>query len=174
MTRDWRPEIVRIVQIKQAIAEADREGVWQFHLPGIAATYEEISGAERRLGVRFDPSYKDFLSFANGWPWFFQSVDLFSVDDLVGRRNDLAQQMLAAIEPAALEQTGLKGIPLLPIASTAVDLDLFVMPIVDGQQSPPVVWLAGYEVDRFETFEEFILAMIEYNVRELEALTSLS
>lgn len=36
---------------------------------------------------------------------------------------------------------------------------------------PTVVWLAGYEVDRFRSFEDFVLAMIEYNARELAALT---
>lgn len=74
--------------------------------------------------------------------------------------------------PTALEQAGLQDTALVPIAATTVDLDLFVMPIVGGQQVPPVVWLAGYEVDRFKTFEDYVLAMIEYNARELAALRS--
>jgi hypothetical protein len=35
-----------------------------------------------------------------------------------------------------------------------------------------VVWFAGAEVDRYPTFDDFFLAMIEYNVREIEHLSS--
>lgn len=173
MARDWRPEIVRMVQIKQAIAEADVQGLWEFHLPRVAATPERLAALEAALGIRLDPEYREFLGYADGWPSFFQSVDLFGVDDLAGGpRMDVSRQMLAAVEPAVLERAGLHAVHLLPIAATTVDLDLFVMPVVDGTQKPPVVWLAGYEIDRFESFEEFFLAMIEYNARELAALTS--
>jgi len=172
MARDWRPEIVRMVQIKQAISETDAEGIWEFHLPRVAATSEAHAAVEIALGLRLDPEYREFLGYADGWPSFFQSVDLFGVEDLCGGpRMDIARQMLTAVEPAVLEQAGLRDVRLLPIAATTVDLDLFVMPVVDGGQEPPVVWLAGYEVDRFETFEDFALAMIEYNARELAALT---
>ena len=173
MKRDWRPEIIRMIQIKQAIADADTDGVWEFHLPRVAATSEELADVEHALGFRLDAGYREFLGYADGWPSFFQSVDLFGVDDLAGGpRMDVARQMLGAIEPVVIEQAGLRGTPLIPIGATTVDLDLFVMPVMDGQQVPPVVWLAGYEVDRFETFEDYVLAMIEYNARELAALTS--
>lgn len=33
-----------------------------------------------------------------------------------------------------------------------------------------MVWLAGYDVDRFMTFEDYVLSMIEYNSAELAAL----
>lgn len=171
MARDWRPEIVRLVRIKQAIAEVDRKGIWEFHLPKVAATPEEIADAEARLGLQFDPGYRDFLAYANGWPSFFQSVDLLGIGELVGGpRVALARELLDAIEPAVLTKAGLQGIPLIPIASSVVDSDLFVMPIADGLQGPRVVWLAGYEVDHFATFEEYVLAMIEYNARELAVL----
>lgn len=161
-----------MIQIKQAIAQVDRDGLWEFHLPKVAATSEELAGVERLLGLQLDAGYRDFLGFANGWPSFFQSVDLFGVEDLTGGpRMDIAQQVLQAIEPAALEQAGLQDTTLVPIAATTVDQDVFVMPIIGGQQAPPVVWLAGYEVDRFETFDDYVLAMIEYNARELDALT---
>jgi hypothetical protein len=173
MTRDWQPEIVRMIQIKQAIAEVDVDGVWEFHLPKMAATSEELAGIERTLGIHLETGYREFLGYANGWPSFFQSVDLFGIDDIAGGpRMDIARQTLAAIDPVVLEQAGLQAIPLIPIAATTVDLDLFVMPVIDGRQTAPVVWLAGYEVDRFESFDDYVHAMIEYNARELAALTS--
>lgn len=171
VTHDWRPEIVRLVQVKQAISEVDTEGLWEFHLPRVAANAESLRRVEQTLGVRLDPEYREFLSYADGWPSFFQSIDLFGTDDLAhGPRMHLASQLLAELDPAARERAGLRDVPLLPIAATAVDLDLFVMPIADGEQRPPVVWLAGYEIDRFATFQDFVLAMLEYNLRELSAL----
>lgn len=171
MAHDWRPEIVRMVQVKQAIAEADSNGIWEFHLPKVAAAPESLQGLEEILGFRLDPEYREFLGYADGWPSFFQSIDLFGVDDLIGGpRMEVAHQMLSGLESAALEQAGLRGDRLLPIAATTVDLDLFVMPVVGGTQRPPVIWLAGYEIDRFATFRDFVTTMIEYNIRELDAL----
>lgn len=172
MARDWRPEIVRMAQIKQAIFEADAAGLWEFHLPKVAATSEDLTQVEAALGFRLDRDYREFLGYANGWPSFFQSVDLLGTDDLVdGPRMDIARRMLAAVEPVVLERAGLQTAQLVPVAASTVDLDLFVMPVIDGQQQPPVVWLAGDEIDRFKTFEDYILAMIDYNARELAVLT---
>lgn len=160
-----------MVQIKQAISEVDAEGLWEFHLPRVAAKPEALRGVEEVLGFQLDPEYREFLGYADGWPSFFQSVDLFGIDDLVGGpRMDIARQLLAGLEPVVLERVGLRDSQLMPIAVTAVDLDLFVMPVADGVQRPPVVWLAGHEVDRFASFEDFVLAMMEYNLRELSAL----
>jgi hypothetical protein len=171
MTRDWRADIVSMVRIKQAISEADAEGIWEFHLPRVAADAAALSSVEALLGVQLDPGYRSFLSYADGWPSFFQSVDLFGVADLAhGPRMDIAQELLTNLEPIALRASGLGGAQLIPIAATTVDLDLFVMPVTDGRQQPSVVWFAGYEIDRFETFHDFFLAMIEYNRRELTAL----
>ena len=47
-------------------------------------------------------------------------------------------------------------------------MDIFVTPVVDGKQVPPVIWLAGGEIDRFTSFRDFFLAMIEYNVLDLQ------
>ena len=68
-------------------------------------------------------------------------------------------------------QAGLDRAVVVPIAATAVGLDLFVMPVRDGRQVSPVVWLAGYEIGRFSSFEDYVLAMIEYNARELAKMT---
>lgn len=141
---DWRPDIVRLVQVKQAMADADVVGLWEYHLPRVAATAESLQRVEETLDLLLDRAYREFLSYADGWPSFFQSIDLFGTDDLAGSpRMGIASQLLAAVEPAALEQAGLCDVPLLPIGATPVDRDLFVMPIMDGVQRPPVVWLAG-------------------------------
>lgn len=169
---DWGAEIVRLVRIKQAIAEADTAGLWEHHLPRVAASPEAVSGVERLLGVRLDPDYGEFLGFADGWPSFFQSVDLFGVAELAGGAPmDAVRELVTALEPAVLERAGLAGARLLPVAGTAVDLDVFVTAVRDGVQVPPVVWLAGGEIDRFASFRDFFAAMVAYNLRELRALT---
>ena len=166
---DWRPEIVRLLEVKQAIVDADSEQTWEFHLPGVAATDEDIGVAERSIGAELDLSYRNFLQYANGWPSFYQSVDLFGTDSLDGGpRFDLACSLLDAIEPNIWEQSGLERRSVVPIAATTVDLDVFVMPVANGSMTSPVVWFAGYEIDRFATFDEYVVSMIEYNVRELE------
>jgi hypothetical protein len=83
---------------------------------------------------------------------------------------DVARQMLEAVEPSVWGVTGLDEKAVVPVAATTVDLDVFVMPVTGGRQVPPVVWLAGGEIDRFATFDDFVLAMVEYNSRDLAAL----
>lgn len=171
--RDWRHDIVRLVEIKQRIAEVDTLGLWEYHLPKVAATTEQLDAVESHLGLRLGAEHRNFLGFANGWPSFFQSVDLFGTDDFVdGPRMTVALDMLAAVEPVVLSDAGLTDQRLLPVAATTVDLDLFVVPVTDGVASGPIVWLAGSEIDRFASFDDYVDSMIEYNRRELERLTS--
>lgn len=170
--RDWRTEIVRMVQIKSAIQDADHDGLWEYHLPRVAATEDELRVVEAQLGVRLDAQYREFLSFANGWPSFFQSVDLFGTDDLAGGpRMEIANEMLNAMEPSVFEQAGVTRIAVVPIAVTTVDLDVFVMRVLDQHLASPVIWLAGDEIDRFASFDQYFVAMLAYNERELAALS---
>lgn len=165
---DWRSEIVRLIQVKQRIHESSPDPLWEFHLPGIATNSSSLDELERELGFRMNPLYREFLTYGDGWPSFFQSVDLFSTADLRGSWKSVhAMDMLNAIDPAVLELSGLRAGQMIPIAATAVDLDIFVTEVRGGVQQSEVIWLAGSEVDRFATFEEYFLAMIEYNEREL-------
>lgn len=49
--------------------------------------------------------------------------------------------------------------------------DVFVI-IADINETDreAVIWFAGEEIDRFENFEEYFLAMIDYNREEVLAL----
>lgn len=168
--KDWRADIVRLVGIKQAIADADTAHIWEHHLPKVAATEDELSAVERHLGFRLEPSYRNFLRYANGWPSFLQTIDLFGTDDLLdGGRMMVAGDMLSVVEGLVLDGAGLDRDRSLPIAAAAADLDIFLMPIT-ADRSPPIVWIAGQEIDRFASFDEFVASMIEYNVREFDRL----
>lgn len=84
MIDDWKSEIAKGVMIQQRIEELDREGLWDHHLPGVAAGEDEIAATEERIGFPLDPQYRRFLRFANGWRCFYQAVDLFGTPNLLG------------------------------------------------------------------------------------------
>jgi hypothetical protein len=163
----WKERIVQMVLIKQRIAELDIKQIWEHHLPRVAASGEQLAAAENALGRPLDPSYREFLIHANGWPAFYQTVDLFGTDDLVGSpeyRQGL--DMLAAVEDTVLTQGGLLREELLLVAAARHDLDLFVL----ARGTGTVVWIAGSEVDRFDDFGEYFLAMMDYNREEVQDL----
>ena len=160
---DWRVLIVQLVAIKEALKDVDRLGLWPFHLPRIAATDDEIVRVERRLAEPLDPGYGAFLRHAGGWRAFLQSVDLFGPHELLGSRLDQANEQLHDIEDVVFEQGGLTKETLLPIAASPTELDLFVLTRKGDAQPGRVIWFAGSEVDRFPTFYEFFMAMMDYN-----------
>lgn len=84
MSEDSQPELMAILQRLNAVMtrssqfagkrseEAIAEGGWCGRSP---ATESEIRAAETRLGVRFPPSYRSFLSLSNGWRIFNSFVE---------------------------------------------------------------------------------------------------
>jgi SMI1 / KNR4 family (SUKH-1) len=168
---DWKKSIVELVLVKQRLAELDTIGLWPYRLPAVAATETKIRAVEANLGEALDPAYRAFLLHADGWPAFYQSVDLFGSDDLMGGdRLHRATDMLSSIEDGVLAAGNLRKEELLPIAASSVDLDLFVMMRQKASKPGIVVWLAGYEIDRFLNFEEYFLAMVDYNRLEMQNL----
>jgi hypothetical protein len=116
--------------------------------------------------------YRTFLLHANGWPAFYQTVDLLGADDLTGgKRFEHAAEMLGYVEEGVLADAGLRRNDLLPIAASPVDLDLFVITRPSSARPGVVIWLAGTEVDLFPSFSEYFLAMIDYNRLEVQELT---
>ncbi len=169
---EWRQRIVQLVLVKQKIAELDANGLWEYRLPAIAASEERLSASESQLGERLDPSYRDFLAAADGWPAFYQSVDLFGTHDLLGERSLHASEMLGYVEDAVFDVGGFTRRELIPIAATTEDLDLFVMTRRSTSNPGMVIWLAGSEVERFETFDDYFLAMLDYNRLTVQRMQS--
>jgi SMI1 / KNR4 family (SUKH-1) len=170
---DWKQRIAQLVLVKQKLAELDTKGLWQYRLPAVAATEAKLKSVEQRLGEALDPAYRAFLLHADGWPAFYQTVDLFGSDDLAGGdRLHRAADMLSYVEEDVLTRGDLRREELLPIAASAVDLDLFVLTKRSAALPGAVVWLAGYEIDRFPSFDEYFMAMIDYNRLEVQNLRS--
>jgi len=150
--------------VRQEMMELDKQKLWPYHLPEVAATDDQICKAEQHLNHPLDLRYKTFLKCANGWPAFYQAVDLFGTDDLIGgSRNENAEFILSFLDESILKDSAVKREDLLPIAATKLDRDLFVLTRPSSKSPGIVIWFAGEEIDRFPNFDEFFLAMIEYN-----------
>ncbi|MBL2434413.1 SMI1/KNR4 family protein, partial [Klebsiella pneumoniae] len=50
------------------------------------------------------------------------------------------------------------------------DKDLFVLCLPNSSRSGEIIWFAGEEIDRFKNFDEYFLAMVDYNREEILAL----
>lgn len=168
---NWPEEIVKLVIVKQALAEIDSAGLFPFYLPGVAAEESSVGAVELHFKSGIDTKYAGFLRYANGWRGVFQSVDLFGTDDLLGSEKMVAaKEMLKYIDDGVILSAGFSREDLLPIAASSLDKDLFVI-AKPGSASPgEVLWLAGDLVDRFESFDEFFLSMVDYNRADVSFL----
>jgi hypothetical protein len=167
---DWKSEIVKAVIVRQRLEELDGGGLFEYPLPEVAASEDEVSATEAALGFALDEQYRRFLRFANGWRCLLQAVDLFGTRQLVGPSlMDVARAQLDSIDDADFEhEVGCRVADVLPIGASGVQSDMFLLGLpgspIDGQ----VVWLAGTAVDRFSGFDDFFLAMVDYNRRQIE------
>ncbi|MCK7547905.1 SMI1/KNR4 family protein [Marinobacter koreensis] len=168
---DWAKEIVVMVAVKQAIADLDDQGLWPHHFPEVAASNDDLQSLEASLGFELDKEFAVFLTKANGWKGFYQTVNLFGTSELAGgpefRR---AEKVLDSIQKDVLSQSGLARNSLLPIAASTADSDVFALCKPNSQFFGQIIWLAGAEIDRFSSFNEFYLSMVDYNRNEYQDL----
>lgn len=149
----------------------DVEKIWPHHFPEVGANEKSIRTIEQELGYKLDLMYREFLQYANGWAGFYQTVDLFGTEQLKESSiMDYAQVLLEAIDDVVLEESVVLRQELLPIAVSEFDRDLFVLCLSNSSRPGEIIWFAGEEIDRFENFDEYFLAMIDYNREEILAL----
>ncbi|HVF44611.1 MAG TPA: SMI1/KNR4 family protein [Pyrinomonadaceae bacterium] len=171
MGEDWRGLIVTMLFVKQELLRLDAGGLWPHHHPEVAAGEARLAAVEARLGHALDAKHRDFLSYADGWRGFYQTVDLFGTAQLAGGGlMGYAAELLGAVDEGVLKSSGFSREELLPIAATPADKDLFVMTRPYSASPGVVIWLAGEEVDRFHDFEDYFRAMLDYNRMEVENL----
>ena len=162
MSIDWKLEISKLVYVKQVISELDTQNLWPHHPPRVAASNQDITKLEEKLGRKLPKAYADFLRFANGWLGFYQHTDLFGTEDFYNQ--DLMTYTKEIFEQTSTDSNEKQN--LIAIAATRKDIDLFCLELSSGA----VIWFAGAEVERFESFNEFYLAMVDYNREEIEDL----
>ncbi|ENO16503.2 SMI1/KNR4 family protein [Marinobacter nanhaiticus D15-8W] len=127
-----------------------------------------------QLGSRLDQAHRDFLAHVDGWRSFFQAVDVFGTKDLVaGTKHARAVVLLESLGDTR-PLCGAKSAELLPFAASSIDIDVFAIGRSESEQPGVVYWFAGGLVEQFPSFEEWFLAMNDYNREEYEALRALS
>lgn len=171
MIADWKMEIASAWRIRQETAKLDKLNLWEYHSPRVGATVQEMAAAEAHLGHPLDPRYRDFLSCANGWECFYQRVNLFGTAELLGGGlMGAAREMLGEILPEATGKAGLAEPELLPIAASLTDIDMFVMTHASGAgKCGSVLWLAGYDIEQYGSFDDVFCAIVELNRGEYES-----
>jgi len=173
---DWRKVIGILIFVHDQIRDLDSETLWGNELPRVAATESALAVAEFQLGSRLHASYRAFLLHADGWRGFYQWVDLFGTPELAGEPMLRALRQLERLEREGLHaQRGLRSSDLLPVAMTregkeAQDPDLFVIVREGRPQEGRIFWYGRDEIDTFDTFDSFFLAMLDYNREEFKDL----
>lgn len=167
---DWRRQIAIAHLVTKRVEELDVDGVWPHCLPEVAATPEAICNVEKLIGEPLDANYREFLTFANGWRGFYHSVDLFGTGEFNGEVYwKIATELLETLAPIE-NLCGLPLTDLLPIAVSQDSTDVFVMSRRHTHKPGEVFWFAGQLIDRFSDFDEFFLAMVDYNREDAIAL----
>ncbi|MDM5186394.1 SMI1/KNR4 family protein [Bacillus sp. DX4.1] len=173
---NWNDHIAIMVAVKQELMNQelmnqDVEHIWPHHFPDVGADEADICLVEKKIGYKLDQKYRDFLKYANGWKGFYQTVDLLGTEQFkTTTRMHYTKKLLNAIEEDVLKESGVFRNQLLPIAVTEFDRDLFTLCLSNSSTPGAVIWFAGEEIDRFENFEEYFLAMIDYNCDEVFVL----
>ncbi|RSN92342.1 SMI1/KNR4 family protein [Acinetobacter pittii] len=168
---DWPKEIARMAFVKNALHEADTRKIWPYYLPELGATIDNIVKTEVILGEEIDRFYREFLLYANGWKGFYQYVDLFGLSDLIGgKKMQYALDLLDVIDEKYFLKKGFCRNDLMPIAATLIDKDIFLIGKRNSSIAGKVIWYAGEEIEIFENFNEYFLAMVDYNIDEVNDL----
>ena len=167
---DWRLDIVTAVTVDQALMRVDVDGLWEYSLPELRASEQEIADAEKRLGFRLPEQYRSFLQYANGWQYFYQDVNIFGTGELLaGELHDEAEELLE-VAKEVLPPLEYDLDCFFPIAASMTQIDLFVIGKVGSPWEGQVIWIAGDIIDEYESFLEYFRSMVAYNKLEAEEL----
>lgn len=165
---DWPTRIVELVRVKERIASLDVDRIFPYTLPAVAASSARLDELEEGTGLILDPGHRSFLESANGWPAFFETQDLLSVEQLAaGAHRDVFTAWMQSAPPQAVAE-GYSAATLLPIA-VDLEMPLFAaMPVVDGRVASQVLSMdpSGI-IDAFDSFEEYFDSTIAYTRRNL-------
>jgi hypothetical protein len=167
---DWPSVIAQAVIVRQRLHELDVSCIWSYPFPRLAAKRSDIDTISEKIGEALDSDYSNFLINANGWPKFYQDVDLFGTPQLLC--SDAYANALNSIrildDLGALRIIRVDSADIYPIAASEVQTDLFAL-YHGGEisRNGHVLWLAGELIEEFSSFTEFFLSMIDYQRRQI-------
>lgn len=166
MIEDWPSQIAVAVRVRQELGARDE--LMTYPPPRPAAGTEAIDRVEGAIGP-LDPGYRAFLGHADGWPAFLQETDLFGTAELAGGPAAAADELLDVLDDDVWEALGVRRDELHVIgASPTGDLWLIARP--GTRRAGEVRWFWGSDWETFPDFDEFFLAMVNYNRLELRRL----
>jgi hypothetical protein len=155
----WRSLIGRIRAIQMELKRGSPER--QIGLAGHPAAPESaLVVTELRLARKLPPSYREFLAFSDGWPFFFGNASLLGTGE-IGRpcAADAANQRLLASGR------------LLPFGADREGTALFAFDtsvrLGDGEL-PVVAWVGGLGID-CRCFTGFLATVLQLCRAELAA-----
>jgi hypothetical protein len=171
MIDDWPSEIVVAVIVRQHLAAVD--DLYEYPLPEVAASEDLLVTYERSNGA-LDPRYREFLTFANGWPNLLQEIDLFGTEQLLGAAPmESVEEGIAAVGDVS-EHIGYHLADMQPIGGSASQTDIWLIGRPGYPGAGRVLWFWGSDYEDFENFDEFYLAMVDHNRLTLQRRTSSS
>ncbi len=161
--KKWKDLIGYACIIQNKLMQLDKKHIYEFHCPKLAATEEQINEAQAKIGFELPKDYKDFLLCANGWDCFWLNVDLFGTQELTSSRVTDALDLLFDVVIEYFPELEKRKNSILPIANSEEDLDTFILFLSNDEYYGKVIWIAGQEIDLFDSFEQFFCSMVLYN-----------
>lgn len=159
---NWPQAIAAAVLIRQEMQDIDRDGLYRYDFPEVAAQPATLERLEAERGTRLDRQHRDFLLYADGWRCFYQHVSILSSQLRGGDLVAGAEKALDVLDQeGVLGRAGVDRRSLLPVAASAEQSDVFAV-CLGGVKAGQVLWLAGDLVDTFPDFQEYFLAMLDY------------
>lgn len=168
---NWKERIALNYLVLIEMEKVDLEHLWEYHYPEVACTPEKIVEVEQKLGIKLDEDYKQMLLCINGWDCFYQYVNLFHIEDLLGSdRMNYANTLLDVLYRDGVPPKYARE-EIMPIASTMIDSDVFAITLNNSDEAGRVIWFAeGNVIDDFDSVSAFFETMITLNQDEVQEL----
>jgi len=169
----WQDRIAVMFLVREEMRRLDTLGLNEYFYPELAATEEQLVAVETHLGEPLNSGYRDFLLCANGWRGFFFSLQLFGTEDLMGSKlMNLALEALGYVDDAMplFKDLGFAKEDLLPIAASFIERQMHVITRSTSHQPGKIIWFDCGEVESYLSFEDYFLAMTDYNREDLKDL----
>ena len=151
--------------INQARMEADWTGLWDYATPNPKASEETVARAEAQLGFRLPESYRGFLLAADGWPYFFQDMTIFSTSDLLGGDLHKAGQTQLELDECveAMAAESVIAADHFTVVASRESIEIALMGRPGTPAEGTVSWVRGEVMQRYDDFLDYYLSMMELN-----------
>lgn len=169
MKEHWISYIAEMIEVKESIYKKDKNVV-SFSLPQASATDKEIKNVEKKLGIKLENTYKDFLKNANGWKQVISNIDILGTNELLSDKyQEHTKELLTLVDDEKLHYSHHNKEDLIPIAVTKDKNDAFFMTKKHNHSKDKIIWISHskHNLDKFASFEELFLFLIEYHKEEV-------